>query len=198
MMTTAALVVLLLDLAFIAALPKIFFRADGRLNVMWFVTAGPFAVCAVVLLLHAAGVLGPAMTMTPALAAVHESVGVALAIGSIALIAYTLGTHRAPLALWHQTDDAPSGIVTHGAYARIRHPFYAAFLLGLAGAAIALPHPGTAIAFVYGVAILNATAAREERRLLASSFGAEYRAYVDRTGRFLPRLDRDPMERSAA
>jgi protein-S-isoprenylcysteine O-methyltransferase Ste14 len=34
--------------------------------------------------------------------------------------------------------------------------------------------------------MLNYTAAREERRLLASAFGEQYRAYVFRSGRFLP------------
>jgi protein-S-isoprenylcysteine O-methyltransferase Ste14 len=37
-----------------------------------------------------------------------------------------------------------------------------------------------------GVVQLGRTARREERRLLASDFGAEYRAYMQRTGRFLP------------
>jgi protein-S-isoprenylcysteine O-methyltransferase Ste14 len=41
---------------------------------------------------------------------------------------------------------------------------------------------------VYGLLALNFTAAREERRLRASEFGQEYLAYMQRTGRFWPKL----------
>jgi protein-S-isoprenylcysteine O-methyltransferase Ste14 len=92
------------------------------------------------------------------------------------------------VALWHQRDDAPQHIVTWGAYRRIRHPFYAAFLLILAGAFLFAPSLGTAATLAFGALQLNRTAAGEERRLAASAFGADYRTYVARTGRFLPRL----------
>lgn len=166
---------LLINLAYIGTLPRIFFRKDGRFGPMWWATAAPFFVSAAFLL----GAGAPA-------AALFELAAVPLSAASITLISATLGAHRVPLALWHQENDAPAAIVTHGPYRRIRHPFYAAFLLALAAVLVHSPHAVTAATFAYGLAMLTATAAREERRLLASPFGAQYRAYMQRAGRFLP------------
>jgi protein-S-isoprenylcysteine O-methyltransferase Ste14 len=178
---------LLLNLLFIGALPRIFFRG-GTMGPLWWLTAVPFFACTALLLLAGGGVLvstpGPLAPLYPPLALV----AVPLSVSSIALIAYTLGTHRIPISLWHQSEDAPSHIVTWGAYARIRHPFYASFLLALMAAFLYVPHPGTAATLLYGIVVLNATAQREERRLLASEFGDEYAAYRARTGRFWPRI----------
>ena len=174
-MIRPALLLLLVNFAYIAVLPRVFFRRDGRFCPMWWVTAAPFFACGTFLLVASAAP-GPAL----------ELGAVPLSAASIALISLTLGANRVPLALWHQANDAPVGIVMHGPYSRVRHPFYAAFLLALAAALVHSPHPVTALCLGYGLAILNATAAREERRLLASPFGAQYRAYMQRTGRFLP------------
>jgi protein-S-isoprenylcysteine O-methyltransferase Ste14 len=188
MMTTPVFLPFALNLLLIAALPKLFFRQDGRFNLMWFVTAGPFILCGIVLTLCTFGWLSSVLAAESWAAPIASSIGSVMATASIALIALTLGTHRRPLALWHQENDAPQSIVTEGVYSHVRHPFYAAFLLCLLGAVIAFPHPGTAAAFVYGLLILNMTAAREEQRLLRSEFGENYRAYLARTRRFLPRL----------
>ncbi|HEY2981604.1 MAG TPA: hypothetical protein VGJ22_10515, partial [Anaerolineales bacterium] len=68
------------------------------------------------------------------------------------------------------------------------HPFYTAFLLALLAALLLCPSLGTLATMVYGLLALNFTAAREERRLRASEFGQEYLAYMQRTGRFWPKL----------
>jgi protein-S-isoprenylcysteine O-methyltransferase Ste14 len=180
--------VLLLQLATLAViglLPRLFFRRDGRLGLMWWLTALPFFVCPVVLL-TAYVVHTPVMTW-PGWQEPRELVAVLADTGAIALLFFTLGTHRIPLALWHQDNDAPASIVTYGAYRRIRHPFYASFLLTFAGALALFPSWVTLCLLGYAVVVLNQTAAREERRLSTSSFGAEYREYMARTGRFLPR-----------
>jgi protein-S-isoprenylcysteine O-methyltransferase Ste14 len=171
---------------FIGLLPKIFFRKDGRFNLMWWVTALPFFLCTLFLLLSMAGYVSPFAEgrMREAL----EIMSVPFSVASIALIFYTLGTHRIPISLWHQDNDAPAHIVTYGAYSRIRHPFYASFILGLLGALIFCPHYGTLYTFIHGMVVLNITAAKEERRLSASEFGDEYQEYIQRTGRFLPRF----------
>jgi protein-S-isoprenylcysteine O-methyltransferase Ste14 len=103
-------------------------------------------------------------------------------------MAATLGAHEHELALWHQEDDAPQRLVMHGPYAHVRHPFYSSFLLALLAGLLAAPGALTAVALGWGAIALHATAVREERRLLASAFGAEYRQYRGRTGRFVPRL----------
>ncbi|GGK74813.1 methyltransferase family protein [Mangrovihabitans endophyticus] len=185
-MADPVLLLLLLDFGLIAALPRIFFRRDGSFNARWWSTALPVGATPVVL------VLGRALPLDPIVPAgwlaMTGLVAVAAAALSIGLIALTLGTHRIPIALWHQNDDAPRHLVTWGAYRLIRHPFYAAFLLAFAAAFLAFPHWLTAAALVYMTVMLNAVAAREERRLSDSEFGAEYREYVERSGRFLPRL----------
>ena len=185
-MSTVYLTLAALNLGFIGLLPRIFFDSQGRKNVMWWVTAAPFFAAGAVLVLCFTGLWQP--WYLPAGAALHETVAVPFACASIALIAFTIGTHRVPLALWHQDDDAPRAIVTYGAYRYIRHPFYTAFLLALVGTVAACPHPGTLACLVYAVAMLDHTARNEERKLSRSEFGSEYRSYLARTGRFVPRL----------
>jgi protein-S-isoprenylcysteine O-methyltransferase Ste14 len=187
-MSRASLLLALVDQIFIALLPWIFFRGDGKLNARWFLTAVPYMVCIVVLGAALFRAIDPWIPKAPELGIAMELVSVVLCAGSIALIAFTLGTHRVPIALWHQENDAPRHIVTWGAYGRVRHPFYASFLLGLVGTALTLPHVATVITLLYALVVLNWTAAREERRLASSEFGEEYRQYMGRTGRFWPRL----------
>lgn len=165
-------------------LPLFFFRADGKFHLMWWVTGLPFGLFPIVMALGVAGVL---TSPTPHRWSTALEVGsVFPAVASLALLFMTLGTHRTRLALWHQDDDAPESIVTYGAYGRIRHPFYTSFLLAFTGGAIAFPNVATLLLLLYAAVLLNATAAREERRLSASRYGSEYRDYITRTNRFVP------------
>ena len=184
-MNAAVLVLLLLTFGVIGLLPRVFFRRDGRLGVRWWLTALPFFACPVLLVVAYLAHADPLVPRT--WRAALDVASVPLAAGSIALVFLTLGTHRVPLALWHQDDDAPAHLVTYGPYRRIRHPFYTSFLLAFAAAVAYFPHWGTLLGLAYAVVALNLTAGREERRLAASEFGEEYRRYLDRTGRFLPR-----------
>ena len=84
--------------------------------------------------------------------------------------------------------------MTWGPYARVRHPFYASFLTALLGALVFSPNAGTLLSFVYALIVLELTARREERRLCASQYGAEYAVYMKRTGRFVPRLSARAVE----
>ena len=179
--TAGALSALLL----MAALPRTFFRR-GRLGLRWWLTASPFIVQGVTLAAGALGALEPAWGKTPLAAALLGWAAVVVATVSVALMGLAVGSHRSPVSLWHQEDDQPAGLVTAGAYGRIRHPFYAAFLLALLAGALALPHPLTLGALAGGLVALDRTAAREEGRLLGSPMGDAYRAYMGRTGRFWP------------
>lgn len=180
----------LLNVAFVGLLPKFFFRQDGRYNLKWFLTAAPFFVNPLFLASHALGFEQPFLVGLPHERAMLEAASVPFFAASIALIALTIGVHRVPLALWHQDNDEPKSIVTHGPYAWVRHPFYTSFLLGLFGVVVAIPHWGTLGCFLYGVVVLAITARREERRLSASAFGAEYQRYMKKTGRLVPFLGR--------
>ena len=185
-MSEPVLLLMVLNFALIGLLPKIFFRRDGSLNARWWATALPFGVVPLFLIAADAANFGP---LTPrswltatALAAV------VLSVASIALIFLTVGTHRIPIALWHQDSDRPEHIVTYGAYRRIRHPFYASFIVAFLAAVMLFPHWVTLGTFIYAWGALNLTARREERRLSASVFGSEYRQYLTHTGRFFPRF----------
>jgi protein-S-isoprenylcysteine O-methyltransferase Ste14 len=187
-MTAFFVTILALDFLVMWSLPLLFFEnKDGRLNLSWLMTALPFAAAPTLVLLIHLGVLHT-FPIAGGLAFALRAAGAVVALASMGLAIWTWRTHRIPLSLWHMENDAPAGIVTSGPYAFIRHPFYTSFLLGMLGACLHAPHAGLLATLVYGGIALNLTAAREERRLSASAFGAEYVAYTNRTGRFSPRL----------
>ena len=188
MIAYSLLVLLLANFVAIGLLPIVFFRRDGSFNLRWLATGAPFFIAPVVLLLGALGIVempplygGTKLFMTQAVAVILSAV-------SIGLIAMTVGTHRIPLALWHQENDAPAQIVTWGPYKRIRHPFYTSFLLAFLAAIFAMPHPLTLACLLYAIVALSLTAGREEARLADSEFGDEYLRYMAVSGRFFPRI----------
>jgi protein-S-isoprenylcysteine O-methyltransferase Ste14 len=78
-------------------------------------------------------------------------------------------------------------LVMHGPYRWVRHPFYdSAVLLAVAVSLIA----ANWFLFVTGVVLfcLLIIRSRTEEENLEARFGDSYRAYVKRTGRFLPRI----------
>ena len=177
-MNEATLFLYLINLAVIGFLPFIFFK-QGRFNLMWCLTGAPYGVCAVFLVI--AYLTGHATRWSP--------------ITAVAAVPFAERFERVDpvrprvsLALWHQSDDSPHHIVTYGPYRKIRHPFYASFLLTLFGAFVFSPQAGTLFTFIYAFLVLNFTARQEEKRLMSSQFGSEYERYMERTGRFSPRL----------
>ncbi len=80
-------------------------------------------------------------------------------------------------------------LVTTGPYAWIRHPTYTAALLIALSVALLLLNVLFILNFLM-VAIIATYRALAEEKLLASEkgFGDEYRTYMVRTGRFLPRV----------
>jgi protein-S-isoprenylcysteine O-methyltransferase Ste14 len=185
-MSLAFLTILLLNFCLIILLPKIFFRRDGKFNLMWWITGLPIGLSPFAVLLQHQGLM-PAQISLPS-SEINEVVAVVIHVLSFSLMTFTLGTHRIPLALWHQNNDDPKQIVTWGAYKRIRHPFYTSFITALVAALIAAPNAVTLFSLVYGFVILNATASREEKKLSGSEFGQEYIDYMKVTGRFFPKV----------
>jgi protein-S-isoprenylcysteine O-methyltransferase Ste14 len=78
-------------------------------------------------------------------------------------------------------------LVTTGLYARIRHPSYLGLLVASLGWALAFR---SAVGLLLTAALLVPLVARirDEERLLAAEFGAEYAAYRRRTWRLVPGL----------
>lgn len=76
-------------------------------------------------------------------------------------------------------------IASHGIYAHVRHPRYAASFLALVGGCML---GGTRTMFVVTAVwlVLTLTAIAMEEREMRSRFGAAYEAYARRVRRFLP------------
>jgi protein-S-isoprenylcysteine O-methyltransferase Ste14 len=84
-------------------------------------------------------------------------------------------------------------LATTGAYARVRHPQYIAFVLIMFGFLLQWPTLLTLIMFPILVTVYVRLARREERDALAE-FGAEYARYMTSVPAFLPRLgQRNPV-----
>ncbi len=101
----------------------------------------------------------------------------------------TLGRHMTPAI---QVQEGHR-LVQEGPYRYIRHPAYTAIVTGAAGLSALYLSPLLVLITV----LLAGTAAYRahlEEDLLGSpeAFGETYRAYVARTGRFLPRIRREP------
>jgi protein-S-isoprenylcysteine O-methyltransferase Ste14 len=83
---------------------------------------------------------------------------------------------------------ASETLVTHGPYRLVRHPMYAAFLLLWVVLALISANWFVGAAGIAGFAIVLVVRTPKEERLLLALFGDEYRTYMQRTGRIVPRL----------
>jgi len=78
-------------------------------------------------------------------------------------------------------------LVTRGPYRWVRHPFYDAVALLLTANALAAANWFLFVGGAIALALIVLRTRREEDRLVAR-FGDSYRDYMNRTGRFLPKL----------
>lgn len=111
------------------------------------------------------------------------ALGVLFAGTFMAWAAWTLGTSFTLEAV----VPARATLVSHGPFALVRHPFYAAW--GLLGTCAALAFGSLAGAAVFLAGWIPATRWRAalEEEALAEAWPAEWPAYAARTPRFLPR-----------
>jgi protein-S-isoprenylcysteine O-methyltransferase Ste14 len=80
------------------------------------------------------------------------------------------------------------GLVTEGVYRHVRHPMYASeWLWGVAQALLLQNWVAGWAGMVLFTPLYVLRVPREERMML-DRFGEEYRSYMDRTGRVVPRL----------
>ncbi len=80
-------------------------------------------------------------------------------------------------------------LITDGPFARVRHPIYGyQILLMLASLVVVPTRPMLVTAAVH--AVLMTLKARNEENHLRGTHGDDYERYVERTGRFFPRLSR--------
>jgi protein-S-isoprenylcysteine O-methyltransferase Ste14 len=80
------------------------------------------------------------------------------------------------------------GLVTTGVYSRIRHPMYSAFWLWALAQALLLQNWVAGPAGLVGFGTLYFLRVGPEERMMLDAFGEEYRAYMNRTTRIVPRV----------
>jgi protein-S-isoprenylcysteine O-methyltransferase Ste14 len=116
---------------------------------------------------------------------VQAWLGLAVLIGAMALFRRT---HRDLGRAWSVTLEIRQEhrMVTHGIYARLRHPMYAAFWLWAAAQALLLPNWIAGLSGLVGFGTLFFGRVGHEERMMLERFGDEYRAYMARTKRIIP------------
>ena len=79
-------------------------------------------------------------------------------------------------------------LVTQGVYQHIRHPMYAAHWLWGIAQALLLQNWIAGLSMLVTLAPLYFVRVPREERMMLEHFGDEYRAYMERTGRVIPRV----------
>ena len=151
--------------------------------------AGPRALTQLVALL-AGGVLcaltrGEAERLAP------------LAQGGVAALAALLGPLGGMLGAWTARTLGPAlvfpaevrgGLVTHGPFGIVRHPFYLSLAFWAAGLGLALGSLSGTLVLVIAYLAASYWRARLEDEVLAEAFPQEFPAYAARVRGFLPKL----------
>jgi protein-S-isoprenylcysteine O-methyltransferase Ste14 len=112
--------------------------------------------------------------------------GIAMVCCSGALVAWTfhnLGTNLTDTVVTRRDHR----LVTSGPYRFVRHPFYVAFVVGIVGVSVAMTNWFIAVAALIPIGFLAARTDIEEAKLI-ERFGDDYREYMRRVGRFVPRI----------
>ena len=116
--------------------------------------------------------------------------GVAMGAAAGCLLVWTLVSLGKNLTDTVVTRKAHT-LVTTGPYRWVRHPFYGAVALSMLANSLAAANWFLLVTGALLLTMIVVRTRREEENLLAR-FGDSYRAYRDRTGRFLPRRSRTP------
>lgn len=107
-------------------------------------------------------------------------------------LAYLLWVHGALGANFsstlHVTDRHT--LVTQGPYRRVRHPMYTTFYLLLTAFFLLSANWFIGLVWLGGLSLVVAARIGKEEAVMIERFGDQYREYMGRTGRFLPRLKR--------
>jgi protein-S-isoprenylcysteine O-methyltransferase Ste14 len=111
--------------------------------------------------------------------------GVAFGVISFALYTWSqgmLGKAWSP----HLQMREEHTLITTGPYARIRHPIYLALLVFLTGIALVTANWFFIALLVVSIVVLALRIPKEEQ-MMVDDFGEEYKVYMQRTGRLLPK-----------
>ena len=111
------------------------------------------------------------------------------AICAVMSLALTVKCWRRMGSDWRMavSETQKSALITDGLFARVRHPIYALQMLLMLCTVVIVPTAPIFVIAIVHLALMNLKARNEEHHLL-KMHGASYRAYLERTGRFFPRL----------
>ena len=111
------------------------------------------------------------------------------AICAVMSLALTVKCWRRMGSDWRMavSETQKSALITDGLFARVRHPIYALQMLLMLCTVVIVPTAPIFVIALVHLALMNLKARNEEHHLL-KMHGARYRAYLERTGRFFPRL----------
>jgi protein-S-isoprenylcysteine O-methyltransferase Ste14 len=83
-------------------------------------------------------------------------------------------------------EERPSTIVSSGAFRYVRHPLYLGSILAYVGLAVSTLSLFSVLVLA-GMLVFYDYSATYEERLMEARFGADYSAYKEKTGKWLPR-----------
>ncbi len=111
-------------------------------------------------------------------------VGVGVTAGTLLIVVMrTLGTNLTDTVV----TRARHTLVTTGPYRWVRHPFYVAFALAVTADSLVTANWFLALTGALTIGLIVIRTATEERYLIERC-GDAYRDYMERTGRFFPRI----------
>ena len=112
-----------------------------------------------------------------------------LLVAIVSLVMFRL-THRALGRNWSVSLDVrvDHKLITDGIYQSVRHPMYSAFWLWAVAQALLLPNWVAGFSGIVGFGILFFGRVAREERIMLDAFGDQYRAYMSRTRRVLPKI----------
>ncbi len=125
---------------------------------------------------------------------VFAMAGETLIVVGAVLFFYTIAYLRR--GFFGETEPVLDHLVTGGPYSFCRHPLYLGFIILIFGLDLWL---GSALGVAHTLLLSVPSVvyrARVEDRLLREKFGAEWAAYAERVGFFLPKLTRDRSKRN--
>ncbi len=119
--------------------------------------------------------------------------GAVLTLASLLLLAWvhwTLGMNFSTMLHVRQRHT----LVTYGPYRWVRHPMYTALFLFGVGILLLTANWFVGGPLIVAQVMIIAVQVGKEETMMIEQFGDEYRAYMQRTGRFLPRLTHETAE----
>lgn len=95
---------------------------------------------------------------------------------------------------WRQVHSAKGGLVTDGIYGYVRHPQYSGLFIITIGLLIQWPTIITVLMWPVLILAYYKLSKKEEEEM-EREFGEEYKRYKEKVPMFIPRINREGMER---